>query len=275
GCPFYGRCTQSLPLCADHAPELRDWGGGRSLACNRGGIVTLLEGRGLKQSYGGRTVLRDVSLQVRSGEVVALVGRSGAGKTTLARLLGGFLEKPEGGELLFAGEIADFSRLHRMENGLQMVFQDSETALNPHMTVMQAVSEPRRLAKLGDVEGEAVSALAGVGLPSDEAFTGRRIRELSGGQKQRVSIARALTMRPAVLLADEPTSMLDPSGKANLLRMLKGLQNSRGFSMLLITHDLESALKTADRSFLLRDGGLEPLEVSDYISTSIETIFSC
>ena len=90
-----------------------------------------------------------------------------------------------------------------------------------------------------------------------------------------MSIARALTMRPAVLLADEPTSMLDPSGKANLLRMLKGLQNSRGFSMLLITHDLESALKTADRFFLLRDGGLEPLEVSDYISTSIETIFSC
>ena len=274
GCPFYGRCTQSLPLCADHAPELRDWGGGRSLACNRGGIVTLLEGRGLKQSYGGRTVLRDVSLRVRSGEVVALVGRSGAGKTTLARLLGGYLEKPEGGELLFAGETADFSRLHRMENGLQMVFQDSETALNPHMTVMQAVLEPRRLAKLGDAEGEAVSALAGVGLPSDESFTGRQIRELSGGQKQRVSIARALTMRPAVLLADEPTSMLDPSGKANLLRMLKGLQNSRGFSMLLITHDLESALKTADRFFLLRDGGLEPLEVSDYISTSIETIFS-
>lgn len=273
GCPFYGRCTQSLPLCAGHAPALRDCGGGRRIACNRGGIVTLLEGRGLTKSFGGRTVLRGVDLQVRSGEVVALVGRSGAGKTTLARLLGGYLAGPEGGELLFAGEKADFSRLHRVEDGLQMVFQDSETALNPHMTVLEAVSEPRRLAKLGDAEGEALSALAGVGLPVEESFTGRRLRELSGGQKQRVSIARALTMRPAVLLADEPTSMLDPSGKANLLRMLKGLQNSRGFSMLLVTHDLESALKTADRILLLRDGRLEPLEVSDYVSTSIETIF--
>lgn len=274
GCPFWGRCPQSLPMCAGQTPALREYEDGRKIACSRGGIVTLLEGRGLAKSFGKRTVLKNVNLSVRSGEVVALVGQSGAGKTTLARLLGGFLSDLDGGEVLFAGERADFSRLHRMENGLQMVFQDSETALNPHMTVRQAVSEPRRLAGLGEAESEAAAALRDVGLPVDEAFMGRRVRAISGGQKQRVSIARALTMRPAVLLADEPTSMLDPSGKANLLRLFKGLQNSRGFSMLLVTHDLESALKIADRIFLLREGGLEALDVSKYISSSIETIFS-
>ena len=273
GCPFWGRCTQSLPLCADHAPALADCGSGRQVACNRGGIVTLLEGRGLVKSFGRQAVLRGVDLRVRSGEVVALIGRSGAGKTTLARILGGYLPDLEGGTLTFEGEPADFDLLHRREGGLQMVFQDSETALNPHMTVLQAVSEPRRLARLEEPEALAAAALADVGLPGDTAFLAKKIRSLSGGQKQRVSIARALTMGPAVLLADEPTSMLDPSGKANLLRLLKGLQNSRGFSMLLVTHDLESALKVADRCFLLREGKLEELDLSQFISTSLETIF--
>lgn len=270
GCPFWGRCTQSIPLCAGNAPELLDCGGGRQVACNRGGIVTLLEGNGLVKSFGRRELLRGASLSVRSGEVVALVGRSGAGKSTLARVLGGYLRDFDAGELLFEGEPADFGALHRREGGLQMVFQDSETALNPHMTVLQAVAEPRRLARLERAEEEAERALADVGL----SLLDQKIKTLSGGQKQRVSLARALTMHPAVLLADEPASMLDPSGKANLLRLLKGLQNSRGFSMLLITHDLESAIKTADRCFLLRDGQLEQLAVSDYVTTSIETIFS-
>lgn len=164
-------------------------------------------------------------------------------------------------------------QLHRQEGGVQMVFQDSETALNPHMTVLQAVSEPRLLAKLGREEETAVSALIDVGLPGEESFLNKRIKTLSGGQKQRVSIARALTMEPAVLLADEPTSMLDPSSKANLLRLLKSLQNSHGFSMLLVTHDLESALKVADRCFLLKDRRLEELRISDYVSSSIDSVF--
>lgn len=273
-CPFYGRCTQSLPVCAEHAPHLKDYGDGRLIACNRGGIITLLEGRGISKSFGKQCVLNGVDISVRSGEVVALVGRSGAGKTTLARLLGGYLTDFEAGELVFAGSAADMDRLHRSEGGLQMVFQDSETALNPNMTVLQAVSEPRLLGKLGEIEQKAVAAITDVGLPNDQRFLNKKIKTLSGGQKQRVAIARALTMEPAVLLADEPTSMLDPSSKANLLRLLKGLQNSHGFSMLMVTHDLESALKVADRCFLLRNGKLEALPVSDYVSTTIDSVFA-
>ena len=272
-CPFYGRCTQSLPLCGQEAPELKDWGDGRLIACLRGGIITLLEGRNISKAYGRQQVLENVSIKVRSGEVVALVGRSGSGKTTLAGILGGYLRDFQTGSLFFQGEAADMEQLHRREGGVQMVFQDSETSLNPHMTVLQAVSEPRLLAKLGREEEMARSALKDVGLPMEESFLKKKIKTLSGGQKQRASIARALTMEPAVLLADEPTSMLDPSSKANLLRLLKSLQNSYGFSMLLVTHDLESALKVADRCFLLKDRGLEELRISDYVSSSIDSVF--
>lgn len=272
-CPFYGRCTQSLPLCGEKAPELKDWGDGRMIACNRGGIITLLEGRNISKAYGRQQVLENVSIKVRSGEVVALVGRSGSGKTTLAGILGGYLKDFQSGSLLFQGEKADMEVLHRREGGVQMVFQDSETSLNPHMTVLQAVTEPRFLAKLGREKERARFALRDVGLPHDESFMGKKIKTLSGGQKQRVSIARALTMEPAVLLADEPTSMLDPSSKANLLRLLKSLQNSHGFSMLLVTHDLESALKVADRCFLLKNGRLENLRIADYVNSSIDRLF--
>lgn len=273
-CPFYGRCTQSLPICAQHAPHLKKAADGRYIACNRGGIITLLEGRGIRKAYGKQTVLDGVDISIRSGEVVALVGRSGSGKTTLARLLGGYLGDWEAGELLFEDASADMKQLHRQEGGIQMVFQDSETALNPNMTVLQAVAEPRTLAKLEAPEQAAICALKDVGLPDDSLFLNKKIKALSGGQKQRVSLARALTMKPAVLLADEPTSMLDPSSKANLLRLLKGLQNQLGFSMLLVTHDLESALKVADRCFLLKDGRLENLILSDYVNSTIDSLFS-
>lgn len=273
GCPFYGRCTQSLPSCGTQAPELKDWGDGRLIACSRGGIINLLEGRDISMAYGRQQVLKGMDICLRSGEVTALVGRSGSGKTTLARILGGYMEDSYLGSLLFEGQEADMDALHRRERGVQMVFQDSETALNPHMTVLQAMEEPRHLTRLGEEEKKARSALADVGLPSDESFLKKKIKTLSGGQKQRVAIARALTMEPAVLLADEPTSMLDPSSKANLLRLLKSLQNSHGFSMLLVTHDLESALKVADRCLLLKDSKLEELRIADYVNSSIDRIF--
>ncbi|MDU4975881.1 MAG: ATP-binding cassette domain-containing protein, partial [Hungatella hathewayi] len=91
-----------------------------------------------------------------------------------------------------------------------------------------------------------------------ECFVDTRVKKLSGGQKQRVCIARALTMEPALMIADEPTSMLDPSSKANVLRFLKGLQNSRGFSILMVTHDLTCAAKVSDRIYLLKNGRLQP-----------------
>ena len=153
-----------------------------------------------------------------------------------------------------------------------MVLQDSQAALNPRMTVRAAVEEPMRLT--GHFrEDAAARALEDVGLFACDSFFSRPIHALSGGQRQRVAVARALTMEPALLIADEPTSMLDPSGKANLLRMLKGLQNSRGFSMLMITHDLDAALKISDRIFLLEGGGLQRLDPNDHIRVDFDRLF--
>ena len=272
GCPFYGRCTQSLPDCAAHASELETQPDGRLLACNRGGVLTLLECRGLRKSFGRQRVLDGIDLTLYSGEIVSLVGRSGAGKTTLARTLAGLLPLEGDGAVEFQGEAADFAALHRRLGGVQMVLQDSQAALNPRMTVRAAVEEPMRLSGCLR-EGAAERALEDVGLFACDSFLTRRIHALSGGQRQRVAVARALAMEPALLLADEPTSMLDPSGKANLLRMLKGLQNSRGFSMLFITHDLDSALKISDRIFRLEGGKLARLDPNDHIRVHFDGLF--
>ena len=217
-------------------------------------------------------MLEGIDLTLYSGEIVSLVGRSGAGKTTLARTLAGLLPLEGDGTVAFQGEPARFTDLHRQLGGVQMVLQDSQAALNPRMTVRAAVEEPMRLTDHFR-EDAAARALEDVGLFACDSFFSRPIHALSGGQRQRVAVARALTMEPALLIADEPTSMLDPSGKANLLRMLKGLQNSRGFSMLMITHDLDAALKISDRIFLLEGGKLRRLDPNDHIQVDFDRLF--
>ena len=272
-CPFYGQCTQSIPLCGERAPNLEIQPDGRALACHRGGIVPLLSCHDLSHAYGATPVLNHVDLTLYAGEIVSLVGRSGAGKTTLAHLLSGLLPCPAHSSIRFQGQEQDLLPLHRRLGGIQMVLQDSQAALNPHLTVEEAVSEPMRLAKVYDPQ-QISQALEDVGLYTCDSFYRRKVGALSGGQKQRLALARALTMEPAVLLADEPISMLDPSAKANLLRMLKGLQYRRGFSMLMITHDLYSACKISDHIYLLDSGTLHPVSPEQVLHTDFTSIFT-
>ncbi|WP_252198087.1 oligopeptide/dipeptide ABC transporter ATP-binding protein [Clostridium sp. MCC353] len=269
GCPFAARCSQRLETCKTEKPQLTQWKEGHYVACNRGGIVTLLEAEHIRKRFGKQEVIKDAGLEIGHGEFVSLVGKSGVGKTTFSRILGGFSDEFEG-QILFEGKPVDYGKLHRMKHGLQMVFQDSNASMNPGMTVLEAVGEPLFLSGQPEIRDAVRKALREVGLPDHDDFLKMKIRKLSGGQKQRAAVARALTMKPSLLIADEPTSMLDPSSKANVLRLLKGLQNQMGFSMLMVTHDLACAAKVSDRIYLLKDGKLRPFEpVVDNIECSI------
>ncbi len=260
GCPFFDRCNQKLFECQTKLPQLEYVSIERRVACNRGGIVTMLKGENIYKSFAFKgNIIRACEgccMEIRSGEVVVLIGESGSGKTTLASILSGVL-KADQGEVLFEGvKVAGNSGTCR-KNGIQIVFQDPFTATNEHLTIAQVVREPLDILKLGSREEriyKVKQVLKDVQLPHDEDFIGRKCYMLSGGQRQRVALARSLIMEPQLLIADEISSMLDPSTQANVLRLLKGLQNSKGFAMLYITHDLALAQKIADRVYVMYKG---------------------
>ena len=260
GCPFYPRCSQRLDICKDKRPRLEYVSLERKVACNRGGIITLLEGAGIDKTFTfkGRSIsaCKNCHMRVRSGEVVALIGQSGSGKTTLASILSGYLE-PDKGTVKFLGNAVKARELTSRPKGIQMVFQDPFSSINDRFTVEQAVMEPLEILKLySPVERKerVKKLLSAVELPTDDDFLKRRCFTLSGGQRQRVSIARSLILEPKLLIADEISSMLDPSTQANILRLLKGLQNSFGFAMIYITHDLDLARKIADKLYVMHQG---------------------
>ena len=194
-----------------------------------------------------------VSLEVGKGEVLALVGESGCGKSTLALTLLG-LERPSAGHIIIAGqEINNLNHkeLRTARRQIQMIFQDPYESLNPMMTIGDIVAEPLVVHKLAsdkkEREARVVRALEDAGLKPATNFMNRLPHELSGGQRQRVVIAGALVLEPDVLLADEPVSMLDVSIRAEILNLLVELRQSRGISILLITHDLGTVGYIADR----------------------------
>ncbi|MDQ3680663.1 MAG: ABC transporter ATP-binding protein [Actinomycetota bacterium] len=271
GCPFLDRCTQSIDSCHPARPPLLPppgEDGQRVVACVRAGLVTVLEARGLRKAYRSGTggarrerhpAVDGVSIDVREGEVVGLVGATGAGKSTLARLLVRLLEPDEGtvhveGRDLLAAGGPEIKAIRRR---VQLLFQDPFEALSPRLTVAEAVREPLDVQELGgnaEREERVRQALASVRVPPDQSVLGRRSHELSGGQLQRVALARALVLEPKLLVADEPVSMLDPSEQAKMLRLLKDIQVERGMAMVLISHDLAVVLRAADRVLVLEHG---------------------
>jgi oligopeptide/dipeptide ABC transporter ATP-binding protein len=209
-------------------------------------------------TLGGRSVFRaldDVSFAIGRGEHVALVGESGSGKSTLARLVVR-LEPPSGGSLLLDGVdvlAAEPRPTLAFRRRVQMVFQDPFASLNPAHPIGHHLERPLRLHRPGeDVQALVRELLASVGLPEEMAR--RPARGLSGGQRQRVAIARALAPRPDLLVADEPTSMLDVSLRAGVLELLAREREERGLACLFITHDLASARAVASRLVVLYAG---------------------
>jgi peptide/nickel transport system ATP-binding protein len=202
--------------------------------------------------------LHDVSFELRRGEVLALIGESGSGKTTTARIIARLIA-PSSGEIWWKGRNVLRDRTpglaYRAE--VQMIFQDPFASLNPMHTVGHHLRRPlrrHRKASGAALEAKVLALLETVGLRPAGDVARKFPHQLSGGQRQRVSIARALAADPELILADEPTSMLDVSIRIDILNLMRGLKQDRGLAYLYITHDLGSARYLADRAVVLYAG---------------------
>ncbi|MER7246642.1 ATP-binding cassette domain-containing protein [Kribbella sp. NPDC000426] len=217
----------------------------------------MLEVRDLRVTFGPRrkpfVAVDGVSLTVGANETVGLVGESGSGKTTVARSIVG-LVRPTSGSISYDGRPVPpgTSRPGELQRAIQMVFQDPRSSLNPRMTVALIIGEAWRTHP--SAAGDLDQLLADVGL--DPSVAGQRAGQLSGGQCQRVSLARALAVKPRLLVCDEAVSALDVSVQAQILRLLDDLRQRHNLSMLFISHDLGVVHQIADRIAVMRRGVL-------------------
>ncbi|HWC87820.1 MAG TPA: ABC transporter ATP-binding protein [Solirubrobacteraceae bacterium] len=275
GCPFHPRCTQAEAICAEQHPGLEP-SRGRLVTCHFGGVLDLLTADGVGMTYrSGKqriAALADVSLVVRHGEAVGIIGASGSGKTTLARIISGHLNPDQGAVSLGGQRLASSWRQEQrtFQRTIQLVMQDPWDALSPRLSVQEIVREPL------DIEGSAARAqadarvaemLEAVGLPSSAEFLREHTHNLSGGELQRISLARALIARPKLLVADEPTSMLDASEQARLLVILRELQVEMGLGLVLVSHDVAVVRKVTDRTVVLDGGRLAEQGPSELVCT--------
>lgn len=202
-------------------------------------------------------VLNDVSLYLRTGEIYGLVGESGSGKTTLSRCIMG-LEKPNAGSIEFQGQ--SIQQMHKKDyyKKVQMIFQDPLASIDPKQTIFCFLEEPLLIHSLYSYKEERSRVieemLTNVGM-STEVYQ-RFSHEFSGGQLQRIAIARALLLKPDILICDEPVSALDVSIQAQILNLLKDLNKKLSLTMLFISHDMSVIYYMADRIGVLKSGNL-------------------
>lgn len=222
-----------------------------------------IEVRELSKSYGTFSALKDISINIPTGELVALLGPSGSGKTTLLRLIAG-LEGADRGQILFDG--TDTTNQHVRERQVGFVFQ--HYALFRHMNIYDNIAfgltvRPRKERPSKSEIQERVHAL--LKLVQLEGLANRYPSQLSGGQRQRVALARALTVEPKFLLLDEPFGALDAKVRQELRRWLRQLHEKLKLTIVFVTHDQEEALELADRVVVMNEGRIEQVGAPDYI----------
>ncbi len=223
----------------------------------------LLAGKNITVTFGygpaAFDAVHDANVQVQPGEAVGIVGESGSGKSTLARVLVG-LQRPSAGTVLLEGATVAaanttirFPRSERWK--VQMVFQDPYSSLNPRQRAWQAVAEAVQVwnhVRGKEARSEALRLLDSMGVSAEQAQ--QFPKSLSGGQLQRISVARALALKPRVLIADEPTSSIDQSAQAQLLNLLRHLQEERGLALIFISHDLSIIRYLTSRVYVMCKG---------------------
>ncbi|WP_280234613.1 ABC transporter ATP-binding protein [Nocardia cyriacigeorgica] len=253
-----GHDTDTVHSIADQVVELGAVGTRDIRAATDSiGARNILRAKGIGASIGGRRVLSDIGFVLAEGSALAVVGASGAGKTTLARVLAG-LHRDATGALELHGAplpIGAARRARYAGNGIQLVTQNPKSALNPRRTVAQTLARPlRRIGKVSKTElpQQITALLESVDL--DPAWAARYPHELSGGQRQRVALARALAADPAVLLCDEITAALDHTTAAAIMALLDRIRVERGTALILITHDLTIAAAHCPHILVLEHG---------------------
>ncbi|MFW6115099.1 MAG: ABC transporter ATP-binding protein [Thermodesulfobacteriota bacterium] len=259
GCPFEPRCTQAIEECRKNDVPMVAVGG-HQVRCLRGGIASRIELKAVSKHYGRVKALFPTDLTLRAGEVFCLVGESGSGKTTLAMITAGVLD-PDQGSRVFDGKDMDEWRkkdYRSLAGKIGVIYQNPAEAVSHRLSVFDIVAEPVKVQGMSgskdDLHARVKHVLEDVRLSTEPEFMRRYPHELNMGAIQRLCIARALIVEPSLLIADEPTSSLDPSVQAKVLKLLLDLQTEKGLTMLFVTHDIGLARKIADRIGVLVGG---------------------
>ena len=218
----------------------------------------IIQAEHITKSFGEKTVLNDVSLNVKRGEFVTILGSSGCGKTTMLRILAGF-ETPTSGKIRMNGH--DITTMPPYRRPMNTVFQ--RYALFPHLNVYENIAFGLRLQKVSEKEiKETVTEM--LSLVNLKGFERRNISSLSGGQQQRVAIARALALNPDILCFDEPTSALDPELTGEVLKVIRSLKTGDS-TMIVVTHEMGFAREVSDKIIFMADGVIEEFGTPDEI----------
>lgn len=221
--------------------------------------MALVEVRGLSKSYGRSQVVEDVSFEIERGETLGLVGESGSGKSTIARMVLGLIEPTSGGVTFDGHAITGVPqrKLRPLRRRIQPVFQDPFAALNPRMRVAEIIAEPLVIhghSRRSELRAKTAELLRAVGL--DDSALRRYPHEFSGGQRQRINIARALALRPELVVLDEPVSALDVSVGAQIVNLLRDLQREFHLTYLFISHSMPLVRYLSTNIAVLRGGKL-------------------
>lgn len=222
----------------------------------------ILDVRHVTKFFGKRLVLDDVNFCVDAGECLGIVGLSGGGKSTLAKIIARLIPG-DGGQVFLCGEDITRATGNGFYRNMQMIFQSPEDSFDPRRTLGASIAEPiKNFVGSDNLRGRVAELLTEVGLPA--AYAERYPREVSGGECQRAAIARAISVAPKLLICDEATSALDVTIAAQVVTLIKKLCAEKNIACLFITHDLTSLKKLTDRVLVLEGGRLKTLDESNF-----------
>ena len=224
--------------------------------------MSILEVKHIKKHFGNKLVLDDINFAIDAGEILGIVGLSGGGKSTLAKIIARLIPCDDG-QIFLCGEDITHATGNAFYKNMQMIFQNPEDSFNPRRTLGKSIAEPiKNFLGEENLRGRVENLLIEVGLPKN--YAERYPREVSGGECQRAAIARAISIEPKLLICDEATSALDVTIAAQIVALIRKICTEKNIACLFITHDLTTLKKLADRVLVLEGGQLKNLSESNF-----------